>query len=94
LICKGAGVKRIIIIIIKYNSFILYVLLIYKYYKLQLLNYIYILITLTKNKKTLTSDDIFNDRSFKDNQRLLKLKQTGTTREYISDFRAIALRLN
>jgi Retrotransposon gag protein len=31
-----------------------------------------------------------NDRAFEDGQRLLKLKQTGTTREYISDFRAIA----
>jgi hypothetical protein len=34
-----------------------------------------------------------NDRAFEDGQRLLKLKQTGTTREYVSDFRAIASRL-
>ena len=31
-----------------------------------------------------------NDRAFEDGQRLLKLKQTGTIREYISDFCAIA----
>ena len=31
-----------------------------------------------------------NNRAFKDSQRLLKLKQTGITREYISEFRAIA----
>lgn len=31
-----------------------------------------------------------SDRAFEDGQRLLELKQTGTTREYIIDFRAIA----
>jgi Retrotransposon gag protein len=34
-----------------------------------------------------------NDRAFEDGQRLLKLKQTRTTREYSSEFRAIASRL-
>ena len=34
-----------------------------------------------------------NDRAFEDGQRLLKLKQTRTTREYISDFRAITFGL-
>ncbi|KAH7304123.1 gag protein [Rhexocercosporidium sp. MPI-PUGE-AT-0058] len=32
---------------------------------------------------------MFNDRAFADGLRLLDLKQTGTTRQYISDFRAI-----
>jgi hypothetical protein len=34
-----------------------------------------------------------NDRAFEDGQRLLKLKQTGTTREYARDFRTLASRL-
>jgi hypothetical protein len=53
----------------------------------------YILITLTKNERTSTSDDMSNDRASKDGQRLFELKQTGTAREYISDFGAIVLEL-
>ncbi|KFZ24290.1 hypothetical protein V502_01230 [Pseudogymnoascus sp. VKM F-4520 (FW-2644)] len=39
---------------------------------------------------TSISVDMPNDKAFEDGQQLLKLKQTETTRAYISDFRALA----
>ena len=35
-----------------------------------------------------------NDGAFEDGQRLMDLKQTGTTRKYAKDFRAIASRVD
>jgi hypothetical protein len=49
----------------------------------------YVLV-LTINGRTPISVDMPNDKAFEDGQRLLKLKQTETTRAYISDSRALA----
>jgi hypothetical protein len=46
--------------------------------------------SLTKNGRTSTSDDMSKDRASEDCQQLLESKQTGTAREYISVFRALA----
>lgn len=47
-------------------------------------------LVLTINGRTSISVDMPNDKTFEGGQRLLKLKQTETTRAYISDFRALA----
>jgi hypothetical protein len=47
-------------------------------------------LVLTINGRTSISVDMPNDEAFEDGLRLFKLKQTETTRAYISDFRALA----